>query len=71
MTNLKAKIIGVSAYGHEREKVTALDCEVDDYLTKPLSVAELLARIRAILRHFNQDNKNICNKQSLKMYPIR
>ncbi|EKO1911540.1 response regulator transcription factor [Clostridium botulinum] len=53
---IKAKIIVVSARGHEREKVTALDCGADDYLTKPFSVAELLARIRVALRHFDQDN---------------
>lgn len=43
-------IIVVSARGHEREKVEALDLGADDYLTKPFSVAELLARIRVALR---------------------
>lgn len=50
----KAAIIVVSARGHEREKVEALDSGADDYLTKPFSVAELLARIRVALRHSNQ-----------------
>ncbi|MGB8451514.1 MAG: response regulator transcription factor [Anaerocolumna sp.] len=44
-------IIIVSARGHDREKVGALDAGADDYLTKPFSVPELLARIRVILRH--------------------
>jgi len=44
-------IIIVSARGHDREKVEALDAGADDYLTKPFSVPELLARIRVILRH--------------------
>lgn len=44
-------IIIISARGHEREKVEALDAGADDYLTKPFSVPELLARIRVILRH--------------------
>lgn len=44
-------IIVVSARGHDREKVEALDAGADDYLTKPFSVSELLARIRVILRH--------------------
>lgn len=44
-------IIIISARGHDREKVEALDAGADDYLTKPFSVPELLARIRVILRH--------------------
>ncbi|NLH01952.1 MAG: response regulator, partial [Clostridiales bacterium] len=44
-------IIVVSARGHDREKVEALDAGADDYLTKPFSVSELLARIQVILRH--------------------
>ena len=46
-------IIIVSARGHEREKVEALDLGADDYLTKPFSVAELLARIRVALRRIS------------------
>lgn len=44
-------IIVVSARGRERDKIEALDLGADDYLTKPFSVAELLARIRVALRH--------------------
>lgn len=61
----KAKIIVVSARGHEREKVKALDCGADDYLTKPFSVAELLARIRVALRHFTQENNSQSELQSM------
>lgn len=43
-------VIVVSARGREREKVEALDVGADDYLTKPFGVAELLARIRVVLR---------------------
>ncbi|MGN6081990.1 response regulator [Trinickia sp.] len=43
-------VIVLSARTREDEKVAALDAGADDYLTKPLSVAELLARIRAHLR---------------------
>jgi two-component system KDP operon response regulator KdpE len=44
-------IIVLSARGQESDKVTALDAGADDYLTKPFSVGELLARLRVALRH--------------------
>ena len=44
-------IIVVSARNHERDKVEALDAGADDYITKPFGSAELLARIRAAIRH--------------------
>ena len=43
-------IIVVSARGGERDKVTALHMGADDYMTKPFSIEELLARITATLR---------------------
>jgi len=45
-----AAIIVVSVMPGERDKVRALDLGADDYVTKPFGVAELLARIRAVLR---------------------
>ena len=43
-------IIVVSVRAQDREKVQALDAGADDYITKPFSIEELLARIRASLR---------------------
>jgi two-component system, OmpR family, KDP operon response regulator KdpE len=43
-------IIVLSAVGDEREKVRALDVGADDYVTKPFSTEELMARLRAVLR---------------------
>jgi DNA-binding response OmpR family regulator len=45
-----AAIIVVTARGEEPERVLALDAGADDYLVKPFGLAELLARIRAVLR---------------------
>jgi len=44
-------IIVISAREQEQDKVKALDAGADDYLTKPFSAGELLARIRVSLRH--------------------
>ena len=44
-------IIVVSARSYERDKVQALDMGADDYVTKPFSAAELLARVRVAIRH--------------------
>jgi len=45
-----APILILSAVGEEREKIDALDAGADDYVTKPFSGDELLARLRATLR---------------------
>lgn len=44
-------VIVISARGRDEDKVEALDAGADDYLTKPFSVDELLARMRVALRH--------------------
>jgi DNA-binding response OmpR family regulator len=47
-------IIVVTARGEEPERVLALDAGADDYLVKPFGLAELLARMRAVLRRMRQ-----------------
>lgn len=49
-------IIVVSARSEDKDKIDALDAGADDYLTKPFSVDELLARIRVAIRKMNYDN---------------
>ncbi|MFU8786348.1 MAG: response regulator [Candidatus Izemoplasmataceae bacterium] len=44
-------IIVISARGQEHAKIEALDLGADDYITKPFSTGELMARIRVCLRH--------------------
>jgi two-component system, OmpR family, KDP operon response regulator KdpE len=50
-TESRTPIVILSARGQESDKVAALDAGADDYLTKPLGVGELLARLRVALRH--------------------
>jgi two-component system KDP operon response regulator KdpE len=45
-----APVIVLSAVGDEHEKIAALDAGADDYVTKPVGIDELLARLRASLR---------------------
>jgi two-component system KDP operon response regulator KdpE len=47
-------IIVLSDQAADQEKVAALDTGADDYLTKPFSITELEARIRALLRRYNR-----------------
>jgi two-component system KDP operon response regulator KdpE len=46
----RVPILVLSVRDHERSKIEALDAGADDYVTKPFSVQELLARVRAHLR---------------------
>lgn len=57
-------IIVLSARSTDKDKVTALDLGADDYITKPFSTEELLARIRTTLRHSNRiiSNDNVSEK---------
>src|SRR5579883_454117 len=47
----QAPIIVLSVREGDADKVTALELGADDYLTKPFSIAELVARVRVALRH--------------------
>ena len=49
----KVPVIVLSARDREAEKIAALDLGADDYVEKPFAVGELLARMRAALRHKN------------------
>ncbi len=52
----KTPIVVLSARDRESEKIAALDLGADDYVNKPFGVGELLARLRAALRHAAQHN---------------
>lgn len=48
-------VIMLTARGSEMDKVAGLDIGADDYITKPFSLPELLARIRAVFRRLKKD----------------
>ena len=52
-------IIMLTARGQEVDKIVGLDLGADDYVTKPFSVPELMARIRAVLRRYQKEGKEI------------
>lgn len=52
-------IIVLSVRDSEKDKITALDAGADDYITKPFSVNELMARIRANLRRLPGANEEV------------
>ncbi|MDD2415021.1 MAG: response regulator transcription factor [Eubacteriaceae bacterium] len=52
-----APIIVISARSEDQDKIEALDAGADDYLTKPFSVDELLARLRATVRRIGESRK--------------
>ncbi len=65
-------IVVISARGEDEDKIEALDTGADDYLTKPFSVNELLARIRAVQRRLqypvmNNDEQAVFVNGDLKI----
>lgn len=60
-------IIMITAKGEDYEKIMGLDLGADDYIVKPFSVAEVMARIRAILRRIDKSEKNILEIGNLKL----
>ena len=56
-------ILVVSARSHERDKVEALDLGADDYISKPFSLREVIARVKAVLRRTQQGEQERAPEQ--------
>lgn len=57
--NISIPIIMLTAKGEEIDKVVGLEVGADDYITKPFSIRELIARIRAQFRHAEREAKSV------------
>ena len=65
--NKRVPILMLTAKSEEVDKVLGLEIGADDYMTKPFSIRELLARVKAILRRANQTTE-MGGKQSILRY---
>ncbi len=66
----KTSIIMLTAKGEELDKILGLELGADDYITKPFSVRELLARVKAVLRRtnsFNEMDEDVYESKNLKV----
>lgn len=64
--NKQVPILMLTAKSEEVDKVLGLEIGADDYMTKPFSIRELLARVKAILRRAHQSSENGNQKTKLK-----
>ncbi|MAI76660.1 MAG: DNA-binding response regulator [Pelagibacteraceae bacterium TMED65] len=60
-------IIMLTAKEEEEDRVRGLDCGADDYITKPFSPAELIARIKALLRRSSSSADQILEFEDIKI----
>ena len=60
-------IIILTAKEEEEDRVRGLDCGADDYITKPFSPAELIARIKALLRRSSSSQDQVLEFEDIKI----
>ncbi|WP_267404537.1 MULTISPECIES: response regulator transcription factor [unclassified Chryseobacterium] len=65
----KDPVIILSAKDSVDDKVAGLEIGADDYLAKPFHLAELLARIKSVIRRKKQDGENIISYKNINIHP--
>lgn len=68
-TGDKVPVILLTAKDDVRDRVAGLDAGADDYVVKPFSIEELLARVRAHLRRTNEDDPDLMQFADLSLNP--
>ncbi len=68
---IAAPVLMLSALGSVNDKVSALDCGADDYLTKPFHFDELLSRIKAVTRRFQLAQQTTQSNSEIVIQDIR
>lgn len=61
-------VIMLTAKSLEYDKILGLDLGADDYITKPFSIMEFLARVRAILRRSSKESETLLTFKNIKLY---
>lgn len=65
----KENVIIISAKDSIEDKIAGLDLGADDYLAKPFHIAELVARIRSVIRRSHRDGENTIQVGNVLLYP--
>ncbi len=60
-------VIILSARGEEYDKLSGFDLEADDYMTKPFSPKELMARVKAVLKRYGRKIEDVFTYEDLKI----
>ncbi|NNE65309.1 MAG: response regulator transcription factor [Pyrinomonadaceae bacterium] len=66
-TTEKIPVIMLTARASESDKIEGLDIGADDYITKPFSLKEVIARVRAVLRRVDRDDMERYEDERLKV----
>ena len=63
----KVPVLMLSARSNDMDKIVGLETGADDYVTKPFSTGELLARVRALLRRAQSEQRSVLDAGDLQM----